>query len=83
MMMMPDKKKMMSIILGSLSPSNEARKDKMKDSDEPEDDKSSALRDAMEKFLRAVKSESPDGMVRALKDFVYLCEDEKETVEED
>lgn len=87
MLMMPDKKKMVSVILGSLSPKNRGDQPGKEtvEKDDVEDDKSTALRDSMERFLRAVKAEDPGSMVSSMKDFVYLSEEneEKETSEEE
>lgn len=62
------------MILGNLGSSREGAKDKY-ESAEPDEDVTAALKDAMSKFLKAVKSEDVSSMVTYLKDFVYLCEE--------
>lgn len=73
MMMIPDRKKIVSIILEGIGRSPEYPKGKTEGVSE---DQSIALKDAMSKFLKAIESKDVDQMVSYLEDFIYLCKEE-------
>lgn len=74
MMLIPDKKKIVSIILEGIGKAPEYPKEKKVE--ESSSDHSIALKDAMDKFLKAIESKDVDRMVSYLKDFVYMCKEE-------
>lgn len=78
MMLMPDKKKIVSIILERIGGSPKGRGPYPKEKTEGVDeDVSIALHDAMSKFLKAIENKDVDNMVNYLKDFVYMCSEEE------
>ena len=86
MLMMPQKKKVSSLIVSKLS-GGDGKLDFI-DRGSIEDEESSepsysAEEAAMSTFLRAMKREDAKGMAAALKDFIYLCEDCEDESEED
>ena len=74
--MLPDKNKMVSVILERMGSSSTPK------TEDTKTDKDVALQDAMRKFLKAIKYEDVDSMVNYLKDFVYLCHEDEPKKEE-
>lgn len=74
MMMLPDKKKMASIIVAKAKPGG---MDEIVDEVMPGeaiDDKSMALEDAASMIMSAMEKKDAKMMVSALKDFMDMCE---------
>lgn len=84
MMMMPEKKKISSLIVGKLTGAKENMDfiEKPKTENSLPEKSMSAHEAAMSSFLRAFKREDVSGMTSALKDFIYLCEEEEDKMEE-
>jgi hypothetical protein len=82
MMMLPDKKKMASIIVAKIKPgkSQEEVVDEVQPG-EAVDDKSMALEDAASMMMQAVEKKDAKMMVSALKDFIDMCEMKEESYE--
>ena len=82
-MMMPEKKKISSLIVSKLSGA-EGKMDFI-DKQVPEEKSSepsySAEEAAMSSFLRALKREDVKGMTAAFKDLIYLCEETEDSSE--
>ncbi len=75
-MMMPEKKKISSLIVSKLSGADSKMDfiDKQVPEEKSSEPSYSAEEAAMSTFLRAFKREDVKGMCAALKDFFYLCE---------
>lgn len=87
MLLMPNKKKVASIIVASLGhrrASEEPHVQKLGEDSgtgeykipEPEDESAMGLESAMEEFLRAADKKDARGMARAFRNALVLCDDD-------
>lgn len=92
MIMMPQKKKISTIIMGKLAgkPAGDSadfiqkfgeESDDEKEMEIPSDEMLSAEDAAMKSFLRALERKDAKGMASAMKDFMYLCEESEDSME--
>ncbi len=71
-------KKGLAIILGGLKP----KKEEDDKEESLHDDKDAGLKSAFEDLLEAIGDKDVDAGVKALKDFLYMCEDEDDSEED-
>lgn len=83
MLMMPDRKKSVALIIAKMRPDGEYKSEKpAHEGEEGQKDVELAQEDAMRKFASAVESKDPARMASSLKDFIELCYDEHEDAED-
>ena len=83
MLLMPGKKKVATLIVASMSPKKPEYVQGMGEEGETgeyelpegEDDKGMGLVSAAEAVMKAIKNDSAKDMARALKNFIYMCEE--------
>ena len=82
MLLLPNKKKVASLIVASMSPKkpdyvqklgeeSDTGEYKLPESDE--DDSKMGLKTVAESIIKAVKEDKPEDVVKSLKQFIYMC----------
>jgi hypothetical protein len=82
MMMLPDKKKIASVIVDKMKPKSEEPMEEIK-SENNESDYSMAKEDAAKKMLSAFEKKDSKMLVAALQDFMDMCEMEEDESEDE
>lgn len=88
MLLMPNRKKMVSVIIERMKPEYVQRMGerspmpKMEMGEKVENDQSLALKDSMRKFLSAIERKDVDAMTESLCDFCYLMDAKEDVAEE-
>lgn len=77
MLMMPDRKKSVALIIAKMKPDGESKTEKV-EGEEGKKDVELAQEDAMRKFASAVESKDSARMASSLRDFIELCHEEHE-----
>ena len=81
-MMLPDKKKIASVIVDKMKPKSEEPMEEIK-SENNESDYSMAKEDAAKKMLSAFEKKDSKMLVAALQDFMDMCEMEEDESEDE
>lgn len=86
MMMMPSRKKAVTLIVSGMKPDFEHKSGDRSPSVSPfkedeEDDYSLAYKDASRKILSAIERKDLDDLATYMKEFVYMCQEDQESEE--
>lgn len=80
MMMLPDKKKMVSVIVEKMKPEM-PKVEEQQEQEQPQSDSSMAKEDAAKKMIEAFDKKDAKMLAMYLQDFMDMCEMEEESSE--